>query len=231
MCRFRLRDSDGHLATPNDWLIDVSNWAVRYLKAQSGVWPLRRSTFLPPQAISEIDERVSVAYLSVNFKGAAHVAPFGSSSAEWMLRACRSHPPTDSIRGEASANPVHFATQSPRLAVTHTHVAQWRSWRAILGRSIEAVDGKMGHVIDILAESGDWTVSFLLMRLRCRWRDRKLLVPVEWVSEISSSDTLVRLNVGVHVVSDAPSFKYSRLSCPEYQEELLESYRGSEITT
>jgi PRC-barrel domain len=204
---------------------------VHYFRVQIGKWPAHRSVLVTPFAFGEIDERVSVVYLNTSLKSPAGMLRFEDGRVQPRLPLAEAHGQTTGIEDDAdrvTGSGFVAIRQSVGIEVAKIRDPQLCSWREILGYTVQTLDTRIGHVSDLIAEDHNWTILFLVVDVGGWWGGKKLLVLPEWIEGVSSRDSLVHVNVGAHVVCDAPRFRSAFLFNHEYQEELLSIYYGKE---
>lgn len=229
MLSFWVRDADRELGKPKDWLFNAFPWTVHYFRVQTGTWPAHSNVLVTPFAFDEIDERVSVVYLKTTLKGLAGMPRLEDYRAQPRIPMAGAHGQAGWIKDDAdrvTCCGVVAIRQSVGIEVAKIRDPPLCSWRKFQGYSVQTLDARIGHVTDLIAEDQNWTILFLVVDVGGFRGGKRLLVLPEWIEGVSSRDSLVRLNVGAHVVRDAPQFRLSSLCKHEYQEELLSIYYG-----
>lgn len=229
MLSFWVRDADRELGKPKDWLFNTFPWTVHYFRVHTGTWPAHRSVLVTPFAFGEIDERVSVIYLKTTLKGLAGMPRLEDCRAQPRIPITGAQGQTGWIKDDAdrvTCSRVVDIRQPVGIEVAKIRDPPLCSWRKFQGYSIQTLDARIGHVTDLIAEDQNWTILFLVVDVGGLWGRKQLLVLPEWIEAVCSRDSVVRVNVGAHVVLDAPQFRSSSLSKHEYQEELLSIYYG-----
>ena len=99
-----------------------------------------------------------------------------------------------------------------------------RSSNEVIGYYIEARDGGIGHVEDILIESNGWQMRYLLIDTRNWWPGRKVLIAPKWASSVSWSDRKVYLDMTREHVRSSPEYDPQKPIDHSYEERLHTHY-------
>ena len=222
---FAIRASDGRIGTVRDFLFDDRVWHVRWMVVHTGSWLAGRVTLVRPSAIERpdpdhrelivrltraeidgcpdilLDEPVSrrIEYGEHNYpdwdpssRDVRYVAGFwgglGVQVSQARLDEEKSMPRTDPERGFSG---------DPHL----------RSVSAVIGNRIEATDGLIGHVQDIVFDSNDWNVRVIVADMKHWWPGRHLAIAPSAVREISWSDQAVRLDISRAQAQAGPAWE------------------------
>lgn len=170
-----------------------------------------------------------MVYLNTTLKSPAGMLRLEDGRVQPRLPMAGAHGQSGWIKDDADRvtfSGVVAIRQSVGIEVAKIRDPQLCSWRKFRGYSVQTLDARIGHVTDLIAEDQNWAILFLVVDVG-GWRGgKKLLVLPEWIEGVSSRDSLVQVNVGAHVVCDAPAFRSSSLCKHEYQEEMLSIYYG-----
>ena len=227
---FRLRAADAVLGKPKNWLFDDAQWALRYLVLDLGFWPARHRVIVAPFAFGQIDERAWLLSLEGTRKDLEDGSPFPTDANG--SRAC-AHEHERRLgwlwhdgTGLASRAEVETAQDGVGALTRQYHIPHLRSWREALGCRIQAGDAEIGFISDFIAEDRDWTILYLVVDTGHSWAGKKLLVLPDWIEGVSWEDGLLRVNVPMQLICDAPQFVPSLLVKQDYQKELFGIYYG-----
>ncbi|MDF3056282.1 MAG: PRC-barrel domain containing protein [Rariglobus sp.] len=230
---FKIQATDGAIGEVHDILFDDVEWTVRYFVVNTGSWFNRGQVLLSPESVSEIDrdgrslvvalkrqqvkdspdvssdlpvsrqeeERLRSYYawpvywggtgLGDGLGGAISPAVLPSAAAVWTLRA--------SDRADGAEVPPPPARESEPPGDPHLH-----STREIRGYGIEAMDGEIGHVEDLLVEDGHWAVHQLVVDTKNWWPGRKVAVSTYLIRDVRWSDREVSVNISRDELKQSP---------------------------
>ena len=99
-----------------------------------------------------------------------------------------------------------------------------RSANEVVGYHIQASDGQIGHVEDILVEDEDWSIHYLVADTKNWWPGRKVLISPLTVREIDWSDRQVRLGTDRQKVKDSPAYDPSTTVDSIYENSFRKHY-------
>ncbi len=82
-----------------------------------------------------------------------------------------------------------------------------RSASELAGYSVEATDGGIGHVEDLLVDDRDWSVASLIVDTRDWWPGKKVLLTPAQVRELSSEKSTAYLTITREEAKAAPQYE------------------------
>jgi hypothetical protein len=81
-----------------------------------------------------------------------------------------------------------------------------RSIQAVIGYHINASDGEIGHVENMLVEDADWSIHYLVVDTKNWWPAKKVLISPASTHDINWSDRLVNLDVDRQKIKTSPEY-------------------------
>jgi hypothetical protein len=99
-----------------------------------------------------------------------------------------------------------------------------RSTREVIGYHIQARDGEIGHVEDLIVEDETWFIRYLVIDTRNWLPGRKVLVAPAWAEQISWIHRKVYLDLGRESIKNSPEFDPSIPVNREYEVQLYDFY-------
>jgi hypothetical protein len=185
---------------------DDRSWAVRYLIVKTG-WLLGRLVLLAPMAVSEIDEANRTMRINLTKEQIEHSPPIDTAkpiSREYEVAYYR-----------------HFRWAPYWGPGTTPHL---RSSQEVTGHTIEATDGAIGHVEDLVVDDEDWVVRYVEVDTRNWLPGKKVLVHTSHIDHISFPDQSVAITLPRDVIASAPAYDPSQLITPDYEVQLFKYY-------
>ncbi len=82
-----------------------------------------------------------------------------------------------------------------------------RSSNAVIGHHIEATDGEIGHLEDLLIDDHTWAIRYLVVNTSNWWSGRRVLVAPHWVRDVSWSEAKVSVDLTRRTVTDLPLYE------------------------
>jgi uncharacterized protein YrrD len=81
-----------------------------------------------------------------------------------------------------------------------------RSCKEVMKYQIQATDGDIGHVQDMLVEDGTWAIRYLVVNTSNWWLGHTVLVAPQWISSVSWTDEKVLLDLTRDAIKAAPPY-------------------------
>ncbi len=88
------------------------------------------------------------------------------------------------------------------------------------GYHIQAHDGELGHVEDLIVDTGEWKIRYLVVDTRNFWPGKKVLLAPDWIREIVWDTQRVQVDLAREAIRQGPEYQPDRLLDREYEEEL-----------
>lgn len=76
----------------------------------------------------------------------------------------------------------------------------------LIGAHIDAVDGSLGHVDDLIVEDDNWHVRYVVVDTRNWWLGKHVLLAPEWIDRFDAATRTVHVNVNRDAIKDAPEY-------------------------
>jgi hypothetical protein len=103
-----------------------------------------------------------------------------------------------------------------------------RSTKEVSGYKISAADGYLGHIDDFIVDEESWTIRYLAVYAGNWWAGKKVLLPPDWIDQISWPDRTVTVDVTREQIKNAPEWDSSR-RIDRALEERLNQYFLSQV--
>jgi uncharacterized protein YrrD len=206
----KLRASDGEIGHVRDFYFDDKNWTVRYLVADTGGWLSGRLVLISPHALGHlypegkvllvnlsrqqiedspsIDEHMPVSrQLEEEYHRHYGYAYYAESMPLWGLG------------GYPVLAPPPLETDAKQQAVD-SHL---RSARVVAGYNIEANDGVVGAVTDLLIDGRTWVIREIVVECGHWYAGKKVVISTDKVSRISHDQSTVYVDSTKHAFAEA----------------------------
>jgi len=188
--RLTIAATDGNLGRVGDLYFDDRSWAVRYLAVDAGTWLPGRRVLVSPMSIQRSDPTTLHLALS---KQQVITTPDDTVT--------RVVPVSTALPGGVEAATRPRAGESGDLHLQNA--------TAVLGYAIQAEDGEIGHVWDVLVDDKAWAIRYLVVDTQDWWSGKKVLVSPEWLTRVTwdESKTLfcIVTAVGDSIASGRPA--------------------------
>ena len=106
-----------------------------------------------------------------------------------------------------------------------------RSTDEVTGYHIEAEDGAIGHVKDLLVDDETWAIRYLEVDTQNWWPGKKVLVSPQWLNNISWPDSKVYVDLTRETIKNGPEWSESMTVTREYENRLYDYYARSPYWT
>ena len=194
---------DGEIGKLDQVYFDDEAWRVRYFVVDTGGWLSGRKVLVSPVSIDRSKSNEHAIAVGLSRDQVEHSPGIEADK------------PVDRQLEEAHARHYGYSLYwaSPELAGTtalersgdsarelkkaerKAERSHLRSSDEVIGYSIQALDGKVGHVEDLRLDDRNWAVSDLVVDTRDWLPGRKVLVPPSAVENIDWSTREVRLRM------------------------------------
>ena len=230
---YKVRALDGKVGKVADAYIDDLAWFVRYVVVDTGNWLSPHKVLLSPEAFHVPDTATRTIPCQLSKDTIESAPPVEtelpvSRQQEEKLRAFYSWPnwwstpmhglviPTAGELIAANAPPatVEISDADPHL----------RSASEILGYHIEAADGDIGHVDDLLLDDITWAVRYFVLDSKNFLPGKKVIVSPHWISEIRWEDRKVALPLTRKNIEEAPEYDSDVPLERRYEQALYDHY-------
>ena len=214
--------SDGPLGELSDVYFDSTEWEVRYLEIETKEW-LSRSVLLSPAAIEPADNgegmmRMRVSRSQVEGSPALEMGSperraqemeyytyygwpgYWTGSGLWGMGetpgvADAYIPPPGATEGDEPSQP--YDTPDDNL----------RSARELVGQSVEARDGHVGSIVDLLIEDGSWRIHHLVVDTTDWMPGGEVIIPPSAVERIDWMESRTILDLARDSVRDGEEYR------------------------
>lgn len=190
-----VRGDDGDVGHVDDFYFDDDRWTVRYIVVETGGW-LARRVLISPASFRSTDWRGGAIDLSLTrdrirnspdadlhapisreyeraYSAHYGYAPYWAGPGYWGIGA---YP---AALAYSAALYTAGATRAERTAaaVQESPEAHVRSSTAVIGDHIQATDGEIGHVDDLVVDDESWAIRYLRVDTSNWMGGKPVLVP------------------------------------------------------
>jgi len=237
---YNMLASDGEIGKAHEFYFDDQFWLIRYLVVDTGKWLPGRLVLISPYSLGRPDwsEKVFPVNLTkeqVEKSPEIDIARPVSRQHEIALAKYYNWPRywTGARAMASGAFIVPPKKEDDQKAKESTEQDEGdphlRSSREVIGYSIEASDGEIGHVEDFIIEDESWIIRYMIIDTR-KWLHwlpggKKVLVAPTWIHRVDWSESKVYVDLTRDQVKNSPEFDPSTPVNREY-EILLHDYYG-----
>jgi uncharacterized protein YrrD len=181
---YQVAATDARVGLVEDVYFDSDSWDVRYLVVEKGMLLWRRSYLIPALAVAAVEPNERRLRLRLSKEQVAQCSQSGVGQTLSRRAGC---PWTR----KASA-----AADGQRL----------RSARRLIGHRVQAVDGAVGRVGDVLVDAQPVSVPRIVVASRKWLPGRKVTVPTKHVQGINGANRRVFLDISRRAVRNSPTY-------------------------
>jgi uncharacterized protein YrrD len=239
---YKVVASDGDVGTVKDILFDDASWTMRWLVVGTGNWFFDRQVLLPVSTLGVPDSDLKhfpVRLTRQQVKDSPDVdtqLPV-SRQLEAQIYAHYSWDPywQGSFYPMGNAMAMPFVADIPAIVVpdadasitdapAHCDDPHLRNVNALMGFSLDATDGAIGHVEDMLVDSVSWRIRYLKIDAITWMPGDAVLISPQSISAIDWPERTVKINVSVQRVQDGPKYNDDLARDATYDQKFLTYY-------
>ncbi len=144
--------------------------------------------------------------------------------------------PTDGGFGGSDTGPGDMQRETAQRERARSEMAQretalhahddphLRSCNAVIGYHIQASDGDIGHVADMLIDEQTWAVRYLVVDTSNWWLGHQVLIAPQWIEGMNWLDETVAVSMTRQAVKDAPVYDAQASMSHEAEDRLYKHY-------
>jgi hypothetical protein len=122
---------------------------------------------------------------------------------------------------------LDYRTQHERGALAAGEDPHLRSCREVISYRIEATDGEIGHVKNLLVDDRTWEIRYLVVDTSNWWLGHQVLIAPEWIGALSWEAKSVDVKLTRQAVKDSPPYAGTIDFSPGEQASLTQHYARS----
>lgn len=235
LTNYSIEAKDGNIGQVHSFLFDDQKWIIRYLVVDTGLWLSGRKVLITPSAIGKPEGQMRVFPVDLN-KEEIKKSPdidtdkpvsreqeqdlhkYYNWAAYWGGPLGLAVTPLGPIPVEEEE--IKEAAEAEEEPQTN-HL---RSTKEVIGYSLHAVDGDIGHVDDFIIHQENWLIRYMVVDTSHWLSGRKVIIPPDWISKIDWPQAKVIVDVSKEVVKKSPEFNPSAPVNREYEIRLYDYY-------
>lgn len=227
---YHIEAADGAIGGVKDLLFDDRGSVIRYVVVDTGEWLPGRKVLLAPAALGEADparRAFPTALRRAQIEDSPSIAedqPVSRQEEEqlhlhygwapyWAAPEAATLAPYWGAAGYEFPYPMTEA-DAEREAMAETEPGpgeprgdpHLRSANEVIGYYIEAADGDIGHVEDLLVEDGSWMIRWIVVDTRNWLPGRKVIVSPRWLRSIDWAARKLALDLSRERIRSSPEY-------------------------
>jgi len=220
-----------------DFLFDEKLWFIRYWKVDFGNMFSSEKVIIPKVFLNRPSWKKNQFPIEIKFTDLDKVPAIEdhlpvSRKYEKLLH---KHFDLKPYWYSAYSVPMGLAFYTPRpIRVPSTDVdfdeeeSILRSFNEIISYQIEAIDGKFGHIEDLIIDDKKWQIEYAVVDTK-NWFpwSKKVLIAIDLLSAISYEKKEVKISLYTDTIKNAPAYNPSDIIDEDYERGLYDFYSQS----
>lgn len=222
---YRLLSADSELGRVDAFYFDNKTWLIRYLGVNIGKGPRQRRFLISTVSIGEIDEQNKAIYIELTSKQVENSPPVNT------LRPLTRH---DEVAYYKHLGWKPYWVSEPPLENLFTGyepaeffliTMQPGQSNNVWGFEVSALDGKIGHVDDLIIDTRYWVIRYLSIDADDWIKKKYLLIYPAWIDHVSWKACQMTVGLKREQLKTAPLFEPSQIIDPDYEARLFQHYQ------
>jgi hypothetical protein len=233
LSEFTLETKDNSNGKVKDFLFDEKNWIVWYLEADFGGLFKSQKVLIPkvflkkplwmnkhfPLELSEdeIDKCPKIEdHLPISRKYEEELMKYYSVTPYWSTAYL------GTTGGYYPPRPLKTPSKIMEEEDVGTNL---RSFKEVRGYHIEAIDGEIGHVDDMIIDDEDMQVIYVVIDTSnwIPW-SKKVLLSIEWMNKISYVGKHIKVNLNRETIKEGPGYDPTEIIDEKYEKSIYDFY-------
>jgi hypothetical protein len=233
---YNIQASNGEIGKVNNFLFDDRQWIIRYLVADTGNWLVDRLVLISPYALGEpewkskkfgvkltkdqvkdspkIDNDMPVsrqheAKLNEYYGWPYYWQGLGMTVGPDPIVPVQKIPPPEDIKEKVEKEKEKY----------DSHL---RSVNEVMKYNIQAKDGELGYVYDLIADDEKWEIIYFVIDTRKILPGKKVLCAIDWLKNIDFTKSAVEVDLSKEGIKNSPEYNPATPINREYEEQLYD---------
>ncbi len=234
---YTINATDGDIGKVDDFFFDDWLWTIRYLVVDAGNWLSDRRVLVSPLALKQPDwysQSLPVELTTEQVKLSPTIGKENTITRQtedelykqfnwWPF--WRTNPPAGaSLASSALPSSSRRPQNKPPSGESEEADSRLRSMVDVLGYSIQARNGRVGHLDDFIIEDEVWSIYYVIVDTHDVLPGKKVLVSLQWVEDVDWEQKLVTVDLQRETVENSPEFDPSEPVNREYELMLYDYY-------
>jgi len=227
-----IASTESPIGSVADILFDEGSWTFQYLVTDVGHWLPGREVLLSFDTVEHIDEsqrelRVRLTRRAIELSPDVSTRNPISMEAELLLGKYWQWTTPAVMRlprniGQAISKEATLPEKQSAERSVESHL---RSVREIEGYHIEALDGDIGHLEDLVMDDSTWQIEYLVVNAGNWLFRRKVLIPCSALENIRWADQRVHVSMLRTEIKNSPEYNPIIPIARDYEQTLHDHYR------
>jgi len=233
---YTIKTKDGENGRVKDFIFDEKQWAVRYLEADFGSLFSSQKLLIPKVFFDSPDwdkKHFPIELKQSDFEKCPKPEdrkPVSRKLEEEIYEFYELNPYWAKAYFGSAGNfyPPRPINVPSRISSEEDVDTILRSFKEVEGYHIHAMDGKLGHIEDIIIDDIDWQIIYVIIDTK-NWLpwSKKVIIAVDWMESISYVKQEVNINLKTEIIKNAPEFNSVNLIDFKFEKSLFDYYSSS----
>lgn len=237
---YSIQAIDGDKGKVKNFLFDEETWIIRYLDIDLGNFFIEKRVLIPKEQLGtpEWDNKHFPVKLSVkrieDSPGLEHDLPVSRKYEAELAKHYEVVPywPNDMLL-YPNRESMFMSNQIIRIPKNMNKEkgvdTSLRSFSEVRGYLIKSPDDSFGHIEDLIIDDLDWQIVYVILDTKniVPW-SRQVVLPIEFIKEISFPDREVRIDLSKETIKNAPEYDPDKIMNYEYERSIYDFY-GNEV--
>lgn len=196
----KLKEQNGAIGHVADFYFDDRHWVVRYLVTDYGNWVLgHEKVLIAPKYLGHADWTSQTLSLGLTMEQVED-----SPSANTHIPISHQHHPHKIF---TPGNPAYADAVEAREAIemTNPEDVNLASFVDTKGYHIEAQDGPIGHLIDLMVNDENWEIMWVVVSTHNWWPGKQVLLAPASVTRVSAEERKIYVKMTREEVKHSPT--------------------------
>jgi hypothetical protein len=220
-----------------DFFFEENNWKIRYLVAETGPWLFGKKVLISPSVFEGSpdweNQKFPVSISRKEIKASPEMDAHKPVSREKELEIMKYYnwpvywdyePGAGTFPG---SSPIFFNEVEELLKIGRfkDRDNELRSSKELMGYKLEAKDGDIGRVTDLIVEEPGGDIRYIVADFNTWLPGRKVLVAVTWADGISWAESKISVNMLTREnLKNCPEYNPAAPVNREYEQRLYDYY-------
>jgi len=208
----KVRGIDGDIGHISEFLFDMNTWHIRYAVVDVGPLVFHHKVLIFPDAFNgQSDDRFSVQLTREQIQNSPDIntdKPMSLAQEEGLFKYFGWAPywQNDYDLSAPGAMPLGIYNNSVLESRGDDLKKNLKDTRQVRGYHVRAENAEAGEVDDLICETSDWTVPFVLIDVGNFFHGKKVLLPAKHITNISWTNHEVQCEVSADTVFNGKEY-------------------------
>ena len=215
---FAIEATDGEIGKVDDFYFDDRQWTIRYLVVNTGGWLAGRRVLIAPVALGKPLWESQAFPVMLTIDQVRHSPDIDTDKPVSRQHEARLHQHyawpqywegayfTGDAPMLSAAPSAPEAGARDRKGAVHQDDPHLYSARQVMGCRVEAKDGSIGRVEDLIVDDAGWRIGHLVVDTRHGLARRDVLLSPQWILEVNWEEARVFTSLDREAVRNSPPY-------------------------